>query len=283
MILKIVILYFFTYFFFLFLLSALYNCFACPPSSPILPLHFLSQVIVAIVSSHRSLKRTNSVSAQSVNSVLTSTSERPRTASRTASRLEMVPFNGHVFEKQAVKKAAFCNICQKPIASSSIFAKSQAFECRHCHLLAHAKHFDSEADANAIGPCPGEIEVREYIFMAESDADQRRWVSKLTQAIKTRGEKILTRKVGANYDGSSDAEAETPSFIRRTSSLGNVGSVAPPTPLQPSRLAQSMILFSPGQSSTDPEPVSSPLPHSSTTTLIDLLLRKCDLFLFFRL
>lgn len=151
------------------------------------------QITMAIVPTHRLGQRTSSM-------VLP---ERPRlgTVSRQSSKgNDLFSVSGHVFERRPARKGQFCNFCQKPINSSSLlsFGKSMAFECKYCHLSGHTKHFESDPDKLTCNPCPGEIEVRVLFFMAESEADQKRWIGKLTKAIKARGEKVAARAAASN-------------------------------------------------------------------------------------
>lgn len=147
--------------------------------------------------------------------------------------------NGHLFERQTLKKEKekdkdkFCNLCQKAISVTSLFGKAQAFECRYCHMLTHTKHFDQEGDVN-IGACLGEVEINEFFFQAESEAEQKRWVSKLTTAIKARGERVYARgqseKSLSSLGSSGSGSLISPALAAATAVVGPALSLAPSIP-----------------------------------------------------
>jgi hypothetical protein len=120
--------------------------------------------------------------------------------------LEKMPdsldINGYEFIKQKLSKFKFCNICQKSI--SSIMFKAVLYECKHCHFVAHSKHFEVD-EAITLIACPGDIEVKKLYFMAPSESELSQWVQRLSGILASRSERNLHR----NKTSESSSQQET--------------------------------------------------------------------------
>ena len=184
------------------------------------------QILVASVFSAPNFTRSANSSMHSAHGSSDTRPRLPSSSFKASKFCDLITVNGHVFEKKTMKKSTFCNICNSGITASTVFATKQAFECKYCHLMAHCKHIEgSDGEMFTVSPCPGDIAVRILFFMADSDVEQRWWVTRLTNAIKARGERAVSKR--SLHSGRVDVP-ESPAL------QGSTLSIVKGTPMQSS-------------------------------------------------